>query len=341
MKGFAWGIFAGCVGLFSTLAAFYVALAVFWPASFPAPTITRLSAMDEKLRFLREHPEFDPTLIAVGSSITWRQIAGVPFEQIAGGPGRFLNGATVKLQIHQTRDLLEFYLLHYKRIRGVLMMVSLPDFSNCTTEPARMFDHWSAKAYAFDRWPAAFFYLRYFSPQRFAKSTLTLAVRQQPMTGDLFIDDYGSGPLHVPEEDQRGLRYQAIGTDPACVEDLVELSRDLWERGIRLTVVFPPLHPDYRLAYPAAMPQICQIAREVAKRTQGHNTRLLLMLADRSYAAADFFDAFHLQYPAVERLSAQIANEMMRPTRMENVGSHSRPTKNEWFRGANRDCNAA
>lgn len=311
MKRFALGILAGCFGLLGSLAAAYMGLALLWPASFPAPPITRLAALDEKLRFLRHHPELAPRILAVGSSITFRQLAGDSFARLAGGSTHFLNGATNGLQIHQTRDLLEFYLTEFPRVRTVLIMAGLPDFEDCTVAPQALFDHADAKAYAFDDWPAAYFYFRYFSPQRFARTALTLEQRQTPFTGDLYHDVYGSGPLQVPEEAKRGLRYLAIDDhDPACVTELIELSAALTERGIRLVLVFPPLHPEYRQAYPATVPATCKIARQIELATRQHTTDLLVLHQDADFEDADFYDAFHLQYAAVKRLSVQVARRI-------------------------------
>ena len=310
MRKFAFGILAGCFGLLGSLAVAYAALALFLPASFPAPPLTRLAALDEKLRFLREHPEIDPRILAVGSSITWRQLAGNSFDRAAGGRRHFLNGATVSLQIHQTGDLLDFYLDNYPRVRTVVIMVGLPDFTNCSTEPRAVFDHAAAKAYAFDRWPAAYFYLRYFSPQRFVRTAMTLAERQTPLLGDLYLDAYGSGPLQVPEEFKRGLRYQAMEPDPACITALTELSEALNGRGVNLVLVFPPLHPEYRQTYPDAVSATCRIARDVALGTRRHNTELLVLPQDADFSDEDFFDAFHLQYAAAQRLSAQVARRI-------------------------------
>src|SRR3546814_18566499 len=79
----------------SGLATAYAAFATVWPESLPAPAISRLVQIDEKLRFLRQHPGLDPEVLAVGSSITWRQIDGDAFStSVDGDDGRFLNGGT-------------------------------------------------------------------------------------------------------------------------------------------------------------------------------------------------------------------------------------------------------
>lgn len=335
MKRFALGILVGCFGLLGSLAAVYAMLAFLLPASFPAPPLTRLAALDEKLRFLREHPEIDPRILAVGSSITWRQLAGNSFDRAAGGRRHFLNGATVSLQIHQTGDLLDFYLDNYPRVRTVLIMAGLPDFTNCSTEPRAVFDHAAARAYVFQRWPAAWFYLRYFSPQRFARTAMTLAERQTPLTGDLYLDAYGSGPLQVPDESKRGLRYQAMEPDPACVTALVELSEALNNRGVNLVLVFPPLHPEYRRAYPGVVSATCRIARDVEMATRRHKTDLLVLPQDVGFADEDFFDAFHLQYAAAQRLSAQVARRIEQS--FASAGK-ARPAGETQLRHLGRSC---
>jgi hypothetical protein len=47
----------------------------------PAPAMTLVQHLDEKLRYLRDHPEFTPELVAVGSSIAWRQLDGSPLAE--------------------------------------------------------------------------------------------------------------------------------------------------------------------------------------------------------------------------------------------------------------------
>jgi len=208
--------------------------------------------LDEKLRFLRRNEHFDPRILAVGSSITWRQIAGKFFEDITPGSGGFLNGATGYLKIHQTIDLLEFYLRHYDDIDTVLLFTGPPDFENCSTEPARLLDHGDAASYAFGQAPSFYFYFRYFSPQRYLRSTMTLARLSRPLIGELYLDRYGSSPLEVPASMLVGLRYGETDYDPACAEALEGLPASLEARGVKLIVVFSPIHPQYRRLHPRA-----------------------------------------------------------------------------------------
>src|SRR5690606_30016966 len=224
---------------------------------------------------------------------------------LADGPNHFFNGGTGALKIHHTRDLLGFYLENFSSVRTVLVLTNQIDFSDCTDEPARMVDHEAAADYAFHRWPAAYFYFRFFSPQRYARTALTLAGRREPYRGDLFLDAYGSGPLIVPDSMQRGLRYRPVETDPACEAALVELSRSLAARNIQLIVVFPPAHPEFRRSYPQVGLWVERtVGRLVAKVAP--DTRVISLYGEPGYGPADYFDAYHLEWPAVQRFSAEL-----------------------------------
>lgn len=66
------------------------------------------------------------------------------------------------------------------------------------------------------------------------------------------------------------------------------------------------------------------VARDLAA-SAGPRTRVLWMSNERGYMDRDLFDAFHLQWPAVQRLSATIAKEMTAretaTTRLSRLGS--------------------
>lgn len=310
MKRFAYGMIAGLVTFVAGLVAGYVSVALIWPNHLPAPAIGRLVHIDEKLRFIRDNPDLDPTILAVGSSITWRQLDGAAFGRQPNGKPRLFNGATGALKVHQTADLIELYLEHFQHVKTVLVMTNQEDFSDCTSEAAEMVDHWAATAYAFEDWPAAYFYFRYFSPQRYVQTAWTLSERRQPRIGDLYLDAYGSGPLTVPKSMQRGLRYRPVEADPACFANLVALSHRLAHRKIRLVVVFPPVHPAYRRAHPGVDQWTERTMYQLATETAGDQTLVLSLYDDSRFEADDFYDAYHLQWPAVRRLSPIVADAL-------------------------------
>jgi len=307
MRRFAAGILAGIMLVYGGLAAAYGALATIWPGNLPAPAISRLSPLDEKLRFLRQNQHLDPQVLAVGSSITWRQVAGSEFARLTDGTGHFLNGATGYLKIHQTKDLLDFYLEHFRNVRTVLLFTGPPDYEDCTAEPAALLDHDDAASYAFGGAPSPYFYLRYFSPQRYLRGAMTLHHRSRPLIGDMSLDRYGSSPLHVPARMLVGLRYGAIAHDPACANALAGLADDLDRRGIKLIVVFAPVHPEYRREFPEVMAALDRVARDMETLGEREGLEVIRLSDDDGFAGNDFFDAFHLQWPAVQRLSRDIA----------------------------------
>ena len=319
---FGMGIFAGLAAVYGSLSAIGVAVANLAPQSMPAPAISSLVHLDEKLRFIRQRPDLKPTLLAVGSSITWRQLDGSEFANVAGGADRFLNGATAHLRIHQSRAMANFLLDHYKSVDTLLVMVSLPDFEDCRSEPAHLFQPEDAARYAFGNWPAAYFYFHYVSPMRYVRGAMNLAERRTPVTGDLYLDIYGSGPLNVPEAMERGLRYPAIDTDVACREALGEFVREMDARGIRMLLVFSPVHPDYRARHPRSMEQLADVVRFARHEvtTRQLDVGVLNLTRDAAFESKDFFDAFHLEWAAPRRRSADIAGAMERRMASRGIG---------------------
>ncbi|MBE0531730.1 MAG: hypothetical protein IH626_12945 [Rhodospirillales bacterium] len=243
--------------------------------------------------------------------MTWRQLDGAAFKDVAGGPDRFLNGGTALLQIHQTRVTAGFYLDHFPNVETLLVMIGLPDFVDCTVDPAFLFEPEDAARYTFGDWPSAYFYLRYVSPQRYLRGVMNLPKQRTPFTGDLYLDTFGSGPLHVPEHLMRGLRYGKPKTDAACVAALGQFLDDTQARGVALLLVFAPVHPDYRAEYPDDTAWLAGIADHAeTKADQGEELMVLDMIDDPAFVGRDFFDAFHLQWPAVKTLSAHIAGSL-------------------------------
>ncbi len=312
MKRFGIGIVAGLGATCGALIAVFFAVAVLAPQHMPAPAISHLVQMDEKLRFIREHPELNPRVVAVGSSVAFRQLDGKTMDAL-GVPGEFFNGATVYLKVHQTRELVKFYMEHFPRVKTVVLLTGIPDFEECREEPSTVFDRRQAARYAFDRWPNLYFYLRHFSIQRYVQTGLSLPERRRPLTGDLYMDGYGSGPVELPPDVELGLRYGAIRMDPTCLESLVALSKETTARGIDLLIVFTPINPEYRQKYPESATVLCRIAKNTMAQTAGDRTTVLPLQDSPRFAASDFYDAFHVEWPAVPALTALIAAELGTP----------------------------
>jgi hypothetical protein len=166
----------------------------------------------------------------------------------------------------------------------------------------------SARGYAFDRNPSVYYYLRFFSPQRYANAMMTLPERRVEYYGDLHIDGFGSGLMKVEDGKNYGLRYQEIEADPACVDALVQLSNEMKDKGIRFVIAFPPVHPAYRRLYPQSMASLARIVGKA--KAMAPSSVVLDYHADARFSVGDFFDAFHLVSPAARRLSDMIASSL-------------------------------
>src|SRR3546814_17431079 len=81
-------------------------------------------------------------------------------------------------------------------------------------------------------------------------------------------------------------------------------------RKIRRLVVFAPIHPDYRERYPKVAGWLDNLVRDLRMATVDDDTHILQLRDDGHFKADDFFDAFHLQWPAVQRLSETISSAM-------------------------------
>jgi hypothetical protein len=275
-----------------------------WTGRLPAPPITKVEFLDEKLRFLRERQDLDPTFVLVGSSMALRQFDGQPFASRLGQK-HVLNGASTLINVHQTRFLTSFYMEHLAKLQTVVLMLGPPDFENCTT-PANLFDPEDASGYAFKQDIAAPLYLRYFAPVLYLRRARNFQERRVPLKGDFWMDEYGSSPLQWTPEMMRGLRYEALKFDRSCVDGLLQTLTDIKAKGIRPVVVLSPVHPEYRQKYPEAIQRLKEVGGKVgAELREGVD---FFDMSESDFEAADFFDAVHLQWTAVQRFSDKLAD---------------------------------
>jgi hypothetical protein len=304
VRGYFLGIVLGALTLPALLVGAQFSLLQFRPMHMPAPAVSQVEALDVKFQHMRKHPTLDPDVIAVGSSMTWRHFDGKNFEAHSGLS--FFNGGTSYLKIHQSRYLANFYSDMYDA-RFYVKLTSLPDFEDCTTVPASLFDREDVEDYVTGAKPEWFYYLKYLALTRYVRTGLELPQRMAQLEGDLWQDEYASGPLHIPN---LGLRYGRQDFDPECLRQLYGMSDDLAQAGRHFLVALIPVHPDYLEKYPETEAQLKTLHddMQIELRRNGHD---VVMLAESgAYSPDDFFDAFHLQWPAVQRLSAIIGEQV-------------------------------
>jgi hypothetical protein len=277
----------------------------------PPPAISGVVPTDEKFRYLRDRTAEQPVVLAVGSSLTWMHLDGAPIEREVGA---FLNGGTAYLKVNQIHSMTRFYLDLFPEVSTVVMMTGIADFDSCHRTPDEIMDAEQAKSYVTKSRPTPYYYIRNFAPLRYALQMRTRHRTQQPYgtRGTYWHDAYGTTPI---VEDGIGmeydLRYVEIGVDPACLDALEVMATDLRARGISLEVMLAPVNPRYAAEYPHSEDSIAA----VAAFARSVDVSLHDLHDDPRFAVADFWDAFHLQWPAAQRLSEIVAARLRdRPT---------------------------
>ena len=164
----------------------------------PPPPLTADSCIDEKFKFLAEHDIGDVDFIAVGSSVTWRNLDMSAFRH-KGLAQRPLNAAPCYLHIGETAYYTEFLLGHMKKVEDRFVSVVSPrDFEQCSGPKEPFFSATLANAYVFDGLSSFPIYLDEFPAGRLLQADLQIkGMRTDPdYYFTMMMDEYGSGPLH-------------------------------------------------------------------------------------------------------------------------------------------------
>ncbi|WP_184002697.1 hypothetical protein [Stakelama sediminis] len=205
----------------------------------PPPPITATNCIDEKFRFLHDQKTLDPYLIAVGSSVTWRNLNFAALDSSTRQRLRPVNAAPCYLDIEETGQLTRFMVDRYDNVRTVLTVVAMRDFQQCTGD--RFFSRGLLSGYLDRTVPSALIYLRNFRPKNFLKDVLHIRGMRDgsDIQNPLVMDPYGSGPLRIAEPDPR----HDVVIDPQCFRQLADLAGWLHHRHIRMVVVTMPDMP--------------------------------------------------------------------------------------------------
>jgi hypothetical protein len=290
---------AGALGLLVAYAAAVAALARWAPGRLAPPPIVNELSFDQKLRLLRERRDLDPELLAVGSSMTARNLDMAALAEGRLEPRAAFNGAVMNLTLNQTLFLAEFYLERFRNVRLLLLQTAPFDFRDCTNRPDAFFDRAAAARLAFSDSSLVGFYLSHFDPLGVARRTATGAT--------LPMDGFGYYPVPVSERQaqDRGLRYGVEPLDPACFEALRELAELARRRGAMLVVSLNPVNPAF-LELPGADAFIEEFRARVARALAGSGAHLIDAGALLPLGVDDFYDAYHLNLPAAAELARRL-----------------------------------
>jgi len=274
----------------------------------PAPPVTATNCIDEKFKFLHETEIRNPGLLAVGSSVTWRNLDLSIFAEHYGKDLEPLNAAPCFLYVNQTAYLTDFLLDNMPSVKSVMSVFSMRDFSACSTSPTAFFRTEDVESYIFDGYPAWHLYLKNFRPGAFVRDVINLpAMRSgENASAPLVMDPYGSGPFTLPEPEIRN----NFEFDPTCLDHLGAMSESLSRRGIDFIVVLLPQMPAWRDAYDPGGVRDAEFRSAVSRRLDGTRTVLIDAQKGLHLRNDQFTDHAHLQWDAVPLLMHYLITQL-------------------------------
>jgi len=289
------------LGVLALLALLYVLGRI---GSLPAPPITATYCIDEKFKFLAEQDDLvESDLIAVGSSVTWRNLDMRPLAD-RGVARRPINAAPCYLYMDQTAYLTSFLLDHLDRVEIVVSIVGPRDFANCNEADRAFFAPDRAAAYIFDGASPLWLYVTNFRPIPFLRDAWSIAEkRSSPWArGPLVMNAYGAGPIEGTSDWAPPPQF-----DEACFAALRGFEAMLDARGVRLVLVSFPSSPGWRAQYDPGG----EVTEQFEARLRGalsESDSVFVPGKAFSFGPTEYFDYVHLQWPAARDLSARLAD---------------------------------
>ncbi len=262
----------------------------------PSPPLTATNCIDEKFKFVRNNMPDDPRLIAVGSSVTWRNLDFSALDRDELSALRPINVAPCYLKIHETAFLTRFYLDNMERVNTVLSVFSMRDFEQCADDGA-FFNAAAARRYVFDGWPSWYLYFKNFRPGSFLWDVRHIRDMRngRDILRPLTMDRWGSGPLRITPPD---IRNDVRPTDD-CFEHLEAIEREMEARKVRWIVVLLPPMPAWIDAYDTNGERDQAWRDSVASHLNAPNTILIDGRERRPAQDYLFSDPAHLHWSSV------------------------------------------
>lgn len=291
------GLVVICVGAFALLLAVLDRLAM-----LPPPPVTGTTCMDEKFKFLAERDLSDVDLIAVGSSVTWRNLDVAAFKRhgLARQP---VNAAPCYLHVSEMVYYTGFLLSRMSNVRTVVSVVAPRDFERCTARREAFFPAMLAGRYVFDNMTPFPIYLTNLVPHRFMRDVLRIRqMRSDPNASmTLVMDENGAGPMRASGD---WLPKPAFAD--MCFAALTELERTVTMKGARLIVATLPMQPQWRALYDPAG----QVIGAFEQRVRAALVSPTTLLHSGSHVSAQplsYSDAIHFLWDSAVHYSATLA----------------------------------
>lgn len=292
------GLVVICVGAFALVLAVLDRLAM-----LPPPPITGTTCVDEKFKFLAERDLSGVDLIAVGSSVTWRNLDVAAFQQ-RGLARRPVNAAPCYLHVGEMAYYADFLLSRMPKVQTVVSVLAPRDFERCSARREAFFPTTLAGRYVFDDMAPFPIYLTNLVPHRFMRDVLRIRqMRSDPKASlTLVMDEHGAGPMHASAD---WLPEPAFAD--MCFAALTELERTVTVKGARLIVATLPMQPQWRALYDPDG----QIIRAFEQRVRAALVNPTTLLHSGSQVAVQplaYGDAIHFLWDSAVHYSATLAD---------------------------------
>jgi len=274
----------------------------------PAPPLTATNCIDSKFALMRGLPLEDRTMLAIGSSATWRNLDMSVFEERFPGT-RAYNAAPCYIHIDQTAFMTAFMLERMPRVQTVVVVVAPRDFENCAPSQQAFFDTRLGHAYLSRYIPARLLYVTGFRPLYLAREALTARANRGESEFDTLEDDYGSSVLRKPHGWRPPMRI-----DPRCYEGVTALEDVAAAKGARLVIATVPIMPEWAATQDPDGHRIAEWVRRIGTALRRESS---VMVDGRVLAWGDarFADPVHVVYPYHRQFSEFIADAIARRRR--------------------------
>ena len=284
----------------AAVAAAHVALARH--GLLPEPPLAATRCIDEKFLMLREAPLDDRTLLAVGSSTTWRNLDVALLERRLPGT-RAYNAAPCYLHADQTAFLAEFLLERMPQVDTVLAVMAPRDFEGCPASQTDFFDPDLAGAFLSRAVPVWLPYVSGFRPPYLWREARTTWRGGPPHPGETAREDATGSSILTEKQNWR----PPLVIDPGCYEGLTRLEAAAARHGARLVVATLPVMPAWAAAEDPDGTGTGRWMRDVAGALKRDDS---LLIDGRPLGWGDerFADPVHVLYPHHTPLTAYYAD---------------------------------
>jgi hypothetical protein len=205
----------------------------------PPPPMTNSLCVDQKMRMLK-YTKPEPTVMAVGSSVTWRNLDSPLLQEYFGPTERVINGGFCGTNVDETYYATDYYLTRYPTIRTVVSLMAQIDFKRCTGKDNPFFDTSSVDHYLDWPLPEIAFYFLYFDPFSFGRNVMIFRKPGEFPPMNKF------GDLPMMRTGDLNADYPNYRIDPKCLDSLHAFALHLKQRGVRFIAVLMPTSPRWR-----------------------------------------------------------------------------------------------